>query len=464
MDAGRKGIDQMTEKAKKAEKPEKIDPRELELQAMRIKAVAKAGYLGTAIWSLTPVCSPGLCDPKAGKGGMAVDKHWRLYYDPVVFDNWTIEENAAVTQHEIWHLLRDHHTRAAAMGLDPLDHSFEMNAKFMLWNYAGDFEINDDLRDEDAGLPEGLLYPDEPPYNYPVGLTAEEYYDKLWEEHKDDVEKLEQMMENAAYGSPDGNDGSGATGKAGQWEGPEGGGEGEGQGSDGNGFPVPSGIPTGEGELLKKQVAQEISKQAGSAPGFASRWADEKLHPQIDWRKALAGAIRGAIMDAAGMIDYTYSRPNRRSGSPLFRRIVMPSLRGPRPKVQIAIDTSGSMSQRDLETALGEVKGILDATQAIVEVFAVDVDVADKQKIYKTDDIKLIGGGGTDMGNGLKAMAKDRAPIAIVLTDGFTPWPDAKPKGLGRVIVALVLTDRYGEPETPPDYTMVVKCWNKDGR
>ena len=446
------------------EKTEKVDPRALELQAMRIKAVARAGYLGTAIWSLTPVCVPGLCDPKAGKGGMAVDKNWRLYYDPVVFDNWTIDECAAVTEHEIWHLLRDHPARALAMGLDPLDNSLESNAKFKVWNWACDFEINDDLRDEDAGLPEGLLYPDNPPYNYDTGLTAEVYYDMLWEEVKDDVEKLQELVDSMEFGSPDGNDGSGATGKAGQWEGPADGGEGEGKDGDGKPFDIPTGVPAGEGELLKKQVAQEISKQAGSAPGFASRWADEKLNPQIDWRKALAGAIRGAIMDASGMIDYTYKRPSRRSGAPMFRRIVLPTLRGPRPKVQVAIDTSGSMSKGDLETALGEIKGILDATQADVEVFAVDTAVAKKQKVYRAEDIKLIGGGGTDMGNGLRAMAEDRAPIAIVLTDGFTPWPDEKPKGLGKIIVALVLHDRYGTPDAPPDYTTVVQCWNEHGR
>ena len=139
----------------------------------------------------------------------------------------------------------------------------------------------------------------------------------------------------------------------------------------------------------------------------------------------------------------------------------MPSLRGPRPKVQVAIDTSGSMSPKDLEVALGEVKGILDATQADVEVFAVDTAVAKKQKVYNPKDIKLIGGGGTNMGNGLAAMAEDRAPIAVVLTDGFTPWPDTKPKGLGKVIIALVRSDRYGSPDTPPSYATVVETWNK---
>jgi predicted metal-dependent peptidase len=393
-----------------------------------------------------------------------VDQYWRLYYDPAVFDHWTIDECGAVTQHEIWHLLRDHPARALALGLDPLDHSPEMNAKFMLWNVAGDFEINDDLREEQMGLPEGLIYPDDDPYNFDEGLTAEEYFDMLLKHHEDDLEKLAQECEAMqGLGDPNGSDGSGATGQAKSWEVGPGGNEGE-EPQDGKPRNVQAGVPKGEGQLLNKQVAQEISKQAGTAPGFATRWAEEKLSPQIDWRKALAGAIRGALMDAAGMVDYRYDRPPRRAGSPAFRRIVLPRLRGPRPKVQIAIDTSGSMSQGDLETALGEVKGILEATQAIVEVFAVDTAVADKQKVYKADDINLIGGGGTDMGNGLRAMAEDNAPIAIVITDGYTPWPAEKPKGLNRVIIALVKNNRWGDPPEPPRYAQVVECWNERGR
>ena len=439
-----------------AKKPEKVDLRELEVQAMRLKAVSMAPYLSTALWSMHPVCRPGL---RGGdKGGMAVDKYWRLYYDPTVFDVWTIDECAAVLLHEVWHLLRDHVGRAGKMGLTPEDYSIESQAKHKVWNLAADCEINDDLREEKTGLPDDLIYPDDT-FGFENNLMAEIYFDLLWKDLKDDVKALQKMIDDGSiFGGPNGQDGSGATGQISRWE--VGSSKGR-NGKDGD-ADIPEGVPVGESELLRKQVAQEISKQAGTAPGFASRWADEQLHPQIDWRRVLAGAIRGAIMDASGAVDYTYQRPSRRQASPAFKRIVMPSLRGPRPRVQIAIDTSGSMSKKDLEVALGEIKGIMESTQAEVTVFAVDAEVHTKQKVYSAKEIKLIGGGGTDMGKGLEVMGKDRAPIAIVITDGFTPWPEKKPKGLNKIIVALVLSERWGSSEAPPDYTTVVETWNKE--
>jgi hypothetical protein len=57
------------------------------------------------------------------------------------------------------------------------------------------------------------------------------------------------------------------------------------------------------------------------------------------------------------------------------------------------------------------------------------------------------GGGGTDMGAGITAAyaLRPRPAIAVVLTDGYTPWPDRAPKGM-RVVVAL-LGD--SSPEAP---------------
>lgn len=431
--------------------------KDVDMQAARLKAIASAPYLATAIWNMTPVKMEGL---KSGdRGGMGVDKYWRLYYDPAVFEVWTMEEVSEVIKHEVWHLLRNHAGRAKAMGMSDEDFSADSLNMHKMWNYAADCEINDDLRDEGGPLPEGCIYPDSP-FNFPCGLTAEEYFDLIQQGVNDGSIKTSPMPS----ANPFGNDGSGATGQAGKWEAGADGSGGEGDGKDANGNPIPSGVPQGEGELLRKQVAQEIGKHAGTAPAFAQRWAKNQLNPQVDWRRLLAAQIRGAIMDQSGMIDYTYSRPSRRQGSPSFRRLVLPSLRGPKPVVQVAIDTSGSMSEKDLEIALGEVKGILDATQAEVTVFAVDTHVSKKQKVYDPKQIKLIGGGGTDMGRGLEAMAEDRAPIAIVLTDGYTPWPLTKPRGLGKVIIAIVRSRRWGSPPDAPDYATVVETWNEGDR
>ena len=267
-----------------AKKPEKVDLRELEVQAMRLKAVSMAPYLSTALWSMHPVCRPGL---RGGdKGGMAVDKYWRLYYDPTVFDVWTIDECAAVLLHEVWHLLRDHVGRAGKMGLTPEDYSIESQAKHKVWNLAADCEINDDLREEKTGLPEGLLYPDDS-FGFENNLMAEIYFDLLWKDLKDDVKARQKMIDDGTiFGGPNGQDGSGATGQISRWE--VGSSKGK-NGKDGD-ADLPEGVPVGESELLRKQVAQEISKQAGAAEGFASRWAGEQWTPPSEWRPVRAGS------------------------------------------------------------------------------------------------------------------------------------------------------------------------------
>ena len=60
-------------------------------------------------------------------------------------------------------------------------------------------------------------------------------------------------------------------------------------------------------------------------------------------------------------------------------------------------------------------------------------------------DIELVGGGGTDMTEGIARAVelRPRPDILVVVTDGYTPWPADQPP-VGRVVVALL-----GEA-TPP--------------
>jgi predicted metal-dependent peptidase len=211
--------------------------------------------------------------------------------------------------------------------------------------------------------------------------------------------------------------------------------------------------------LLRQQVAHEIDKTQGDVPGHAKRWAEKQLNPKINWKQRLAAQVRNAVQWASGMSDYTYSKMSRRSVC--VPRVVLPSLRAPVPTVAVAIDTSGSMSPDDLNSALAETKGILEATGATIEVFAVDAKVHVKQKVFSPADIKLVGGGGTDMGEAIRAAEEMTPPpgILIVLTDGYTPWPSQKPRRVGKVIVCLIGSTRnsWRKPERPPKWCEVIE-------
>jgi len=61
-------------------------------------------YLGAAIWAIPRI-------PCLGLGTVAVDEKWRLYYDPLIVERWTVPEVTGVLYHEILHLLRNHADR-----------------------------------------------------------------------------------------------------------------------------------------------------------------------------------------------------------------------------------------------------------------------------------------------------------------------------------------------------------------
>jgi predicted metal-dependent peptidase len=145
------------------------------------------------------------------------------------------------------------------------------------------------------------------------------------------------------------------------------------------------------------------------------------------------------MADVAGASDYSYRRPSRRQGQVGDGKVVLPSLRQPAPRVVVVVDTSGSISDTMLSQALAEVRGILEAAgqREGVRVLAVDAAIQSCRRVFRPEQVELAGGGGTDMRVGLEAATKmrPRPDTIVVITDGYTPWPDEPPRGI-RVIVA----------------------------
>ena len=69
-----------------------------------------------------------------------------------------------------------------------------------------------------------------------------------------------------------------------------------------------------------------------------------------------------------------------------------------------------------------------------------DVAADAVQHVRRGKHIELRGGGGTDMGRGLAAAyeATPKANTVVVLTDGYTGWPDKKPPRGMDVIVGVI--------------------------
>lgn len=407
-----------------------------------------------------------------GMGTLAVDKYWRLYYDPKVCTEWDVPGLSTVLYHEVMHLLSAHCARAEAMNAEP-----------RRWNFAADIAVNQKLRQEERFFPKGTqpLFPEL--YGLPENLLTEDYYDRL---------PVDYQLGGQGSGGQSG-DGSGQPGTGGGRgssprpsstgdPSPSGNGTGNGkndagatenQGGAGRQTPAPTegncgsgaggeagwweldpptadgsipGIKETEGELIRRQVAHAIEEHCrsrGSVPGHLERWAGTKLVPKQNWKHVLGSEIRRAISDRAGMKNYSFRRPSRRQSA--LPDIVLPCLREPIVKVAVIIDTSGSISARMIDMCLGHVTKIIKATgmQDGVSVLCCDSRVHSAKQVFRAEQIQLFGGGGTDMQRGVDAAAKlkPRPDVIIVLTDGFTGWGNSAPAG-SRVIVALL--DRQG--------------------
>lgn len=402
----------------------------LELQAARIRLAKEHPYLASAAWALQPV-------PKPGLRTIAVDMYWRLYFDPVLLPQWPVEVMEGALYHEICHLLRNHPERMRCF-----------NPR--LSNIATDAEINDDLIREGVKLPAQPVTPES--IGQPENLLAEEYYAALEMQEGSssaDETKNQEMsdlpMENETPRPGSGLCGSCATGQIALWE------------DKPPGKESSSGLSQVEGELIRRDVAKQIREHLrgqGCVPGHWSRWAEEKLYPKGDWRKQLAAAVRFAAADITGAADYSYRRPSRRQGQAGNGEVIFPSMRFPVPSVAVVADTSGSISQKMLAQSLAEISGILKSLgqKEGIHVLAVDQTVEFCRRVFRTEQIQLAGGGGTDMGVGLEAAAslKPLPQLGIVITDGHTAWPDRPPRGM-KVIVVL-----FGDV-TAPEWAKVIR-------
>ena len=369
------------------------------LAAARLWATDRFPYLATGLFGAEVVAA-------AGSGTVSVDESWRMRADPDLIAGWTAAQLGSVLVHHVCHLLRTHGERAQAVGVSSHDAP--------RWVQAADAEINDDL------VPAGLDLPGRPvlpaDLGAPDGLLAEQYF-------KASTTDRSAKNENPAA--------------AGDWLDCGSGADGVPRPDDG-----PPARPAWQADLLRLQVAQDViahSKQAGNVPAGLLRWAEEILNPKVNWRKVLAAELRRAVAEVSGAVDYSYRRPSRRAA--VAGNVVLPALRRPVPDVAVVCDTSGSMTEDLLAAALAEVEGLMRALGMArqVRVLACDTAVGAAQRVSSARQVELVGGGGTDMGTGIAAAValRPRPAITVVLTDGYTPWPAAAPKGT-RVVIGLL--------------------------
>ena len=208
-------------------------------------------------------------------------------------------------------------------------------------------------------------------------------------------------------------------------EGNGGQGQGGGEPFDTHEWEEAQGLSDEEQKELAKDIDDVIRQGAlvaGKVGSGGNRTLEEFLEPQVDWREAL----RDFITDTCAGGDFsTYNKPNRRY---LHLDLIMPS--GVSEKVEelvLAVDTSGSIGQRELTTFLSEVKSICDTVKpSRVRILYWDTEVC-RDEVYEMDKLDVLpqstkpsGGGGTMVECVPRYMAEHgiKPQATIIFTDG----------------------------------------------
>lgn len=430
------------------------------LQAARRIAATSWPYLATAIYRLVP--RPAKHERLTS---LAVDKYWRLYYDPDWVESAPLGVIATrIAGHELWHLLNRHFART------------DQNRPDIVNNITQDCAINSTIKQfaeagvqfrrqtgkvavtlsADAPGDEGI-YPEKIPKQFggpfPPNLLYEEYL-ALFKDPP--TVTIEIHVCGSGGGKPPPSCGSGATGTPAPWDEP----------APGDPDKTPNGVSAGEAKVIIKATADQVrefaAKHPGLTPGGLERWAEFVLAPpKVRWQSLLKAQVRRLYHYVSGQTDTTYSRRNSRTTSRRRRQasgrhgFILPGTRTPKPRVCAVLDTSGSMTVKDYRLALAEVLGVIKSLGASgIELLCVDTHASEFRLVKDPSRILLEGGGGTDMGVGLAKAYEDGFQLVVLLSDGYTPYSKNRPPKGTKVIICLTQPPNPNYPT--PDWATVV--------
>jgi predicted metal-dependent peptidase len=323
----------------------------------------------------------------------------KFYYNSRFIMMLKPKEVEFLVGHEVLHVVYDHMGRRD--NRDP-----------EIWNIADDYAVNADLKRHKVGqfitsVP--CLY--EQKYD---GKAAEAIYDDLMKNvQKISIEDLlDQMIDDHMDGEGD-SDGDGDN-------------EGKGKGKR------PS-MSAEERERVRQEVKQAIinaaqSAEAGQLPLGVERLIRQHTNPVMPWRELIQTNLTSAIRT-----DYSWMRPSRRGW---HMDAIMPGMTpGEEIDVVVAIDMSGSISNKQAQQFLGEISGMMDAFDGYkIHVFCFDTEIYNPQDFNSEnmdtiDTYEPMGGGGTDF-DCIFTYLKDIGNVPkrlICFTDGYPcgSWGDS---------------------------------------
>ena len=181
-------------------------------------------------------------------------------------------------------------------------------------------------------------------------------------------------------------------------------------------------------ELQWKSRTAAAAQRARLAGRLAPSW--ERLladltEPQLPWRVLLARYLTSVARD-----DYSYQRLSRREGPAL-----LPRLASGESDVCVALDTSGSIGERELAEFACEIDALKSQIRARVTLLACDERLDERApwrfEAWEPVEVPraLGGGGGTSFAPVFEWLTRERyrPDVLVYFTDGAGDFPDCAP-------------------------------------
>jgi predicted metal-dependent peptidase len=400
--------------------PLDLDKIETKLAAARTRLILDKPFLGALVLRLPlQAANPDWCPTTAtdARG---------FFYNAEYIDALSIEQTQFMLAHEALHCALSHFARR--------QHRIKHR-----WDLACDFAINPLLVEDGLRPPPNALILDA--YK---GMTAEEIYPLI--DDQLDQEPLDTHAYDRDQGQDQGQsrhrlreDQLAQSGQPRQERDPEqsqGGAQPQAganaeQPAGEGGADSPPPLTPAEQETLSIQWQQRLAGaaqqalQAGKLGGALARMVDHLLQPQLPWRTLLAHYLSALARD-----DYSYMRPSRREGD-----FILPSLRSHQVDLVVALDTSGSIKQPEIDEFLAELDALKGQLRARITFLPCDASLAEGAPwVFEPWETfacpeSLAGGGGTDFRPVFHWVeGQDLRPdLLLYFTDGDGAFPPQPP-------------------------------------
>jgi len=338
----------------------------------------------------------------------ATDCIRNIFYDPEKTSKLSIGQLGFILVHEIGHMVYESGSRKKGRDL-------------YLWNVATDYAINRIVSE----IPRLGIRGKENLYDPIPGILLDKKYDGMI---------AETIYETLAKNPPDFLNAKKITIKLEYEDESEGKKTLELPGVMDHGGGIDIHLPVNLSEEEKEELYSRIQAavnhwqacdKRGNIPGDIER-SFSAGKPKVDWKRLLRIYVSSALTKD----DYSLARPNKRW---LGHGFIVPGITGEEvPLIVVALDTSGSMSQKQISNAVNEVRGIAEGV-ADFRLLVCDHKVQEIVTLEGLEDWikkgKAKGGGGTSHIPVFNYMKQQKLvpDLFIGLTDLFSEFPKTRP-------------------------------------